>query len=381
MPSSSAHVIPKKEDNFWQRSLWIREHYAKSLYQRFFVFFVDGIGVDLLQRLLSQYPEDFDWLKLGQLESITSLYPSTTSVHVPAFLGGIQPEKTGVVEWWYYEPLVGSLFIPLKFRRKDGKAFDSSLISSIFGPINHWPQGPKKFLWQESSYSHSVTTRYLAADFELNGYGSLEDLRQKLDEKLQDEQTQFHVLYLPAGDTMSHRVGPVHERTLEVWKEIFHWIGKQIKQDPAADYCLISDHGQCEIDPSKTIYLNHFLPGLREAFRRDDRGHILVPAGSCRNLLLYIEPSVALAWKEKIATLLGQRADVLTKEELIQKGYFLESPSGRFEQTFPSLVVLPRSGFAVWWDDGKPVDVWSQHGGVSPEEMNVPFWKSLGKLA
>lgn len=372
--NESNFTLPDPQKNFWEKTQHIRLHYSENSYQRFYVFFVDGIGYHLLQVLRREYPDEFSWLNEGILEPITCLYPSTTSVHVPAFLAGIRPEISGVLEWWYYEPLIDSLLTPLKSRRKDGKFFDPALIEDFFGPCTRWPKGPKKFLWQESSYSHSPVTRYLASDFELNGYENLEHLGAVLNLTRNADEAQFHAIYLPQGDTMSHRMGPDHPRTIMTWREIFSWIREQMLLDRDADYAFISDHGQSRVDPDKTIYLNHFLPEMRNFFCRDGRGNILTPAGSCRNLFLYLEPSSVDLWFDIIVSFLGSRAQVFRKKDLIENGFFLSCVSKRFYETCPSLIVLPKLGESIWWDDGRSVNVKSNHGGITEEEMRVPFW-------
>jgi predicted AlkP superfamily pyrophosphatase or phosphodiesterase len=368
---------PLPGQNFWDRASWVREHYAKGKYRRFFAFFVDGIGYSMLKFLQQIYADELAWIEKGQLEAISSLYPSTTSVHVPAFLGGALPEQTGVVEWWYYEPLIETLLSPLKLKRRDGKEEGEELAQKIYQPLLSWPQGPKRVLWQESSYSYSPVTRHLAGGFELMGYEVLEDLAQKIREKTQEEEVQFHVVYLPQADTMSHRMGPDHPRTLEVWRDIFNFIRALLLDHEGADTCFISDHGQSSVNPEQTIYLNHHMPGLKEAFLKDDKGKILTPAGSCRNMLLYLEKSKVAEWKPKLEAFLGSKAQIFTKETLINEGFFLSNPSGRFYKTFPELVIMPRLGESVWWDEGKPIDVRSQHGGASRQEMEVPFWRLL----
>ncbi len=60
---SSERVLPKPGHNFWERGLRIRDHYEKSQYRRFFVFFVDGICDKLLRDFIDKYTEDFSLFK------------------------------------------------------------------------------------------------------------------------------------------------------------------------------------------------------------------------------------------------------------------------------------------------------------------------------
>ena len=69
-------------------------------------------------------------------------------------------------------------------------------------------------------------------------------------------------------------------------------------------------------------------------------------------------------------------AEVRPVRDLVAAGYFGDTPpSRRFLERVGNAVILPRPGRAVWWhEEGRfesrhPGD----HGGLSPEEMEIPF--------
>jgi predicted AlkP superfamily pyrophosphatase or phosphodiesterase len=51
---------------------------------------------------------------------------------------------------------------------------------------------------------------------------------------------------------------------------------------------VTADHGQMELDPATTVYLNQVAPDLTPMIRRNRAGDLLVPGGSARDLFLYI---------------------------------------------------------------------------------------------
>ncbi len=67
-------------------------------------------------------------------------------------------------------------------------------------------------------------------------------------------------------------------------------------------------------------------------------------------------------------------AEVVTAEALIAAGAFVE-PSAHLRARLGDVVVLPRYGEAVFWHEpGRFVqNLHGQHGGLSPQEMEIPL--------
>jgi hypothetical protein len=137
---------------------------------------------------------------------------------------------------------------------------------------------------------------------------------------------------------------------------------------------LTADHGQTAIDPATTFYLNHSLPQLRPYLKTNHAGQPLAPAGSSRDMFLYVEE----AHLEEVADLLRRaldgRAEVHPVRELIAQGFFgSEPPSPTFLSRVGNLVILPYANESVWWyEQGRFEQIfYGSHGGMTRDEMET----------
>ncbi|NTV66037.1 MAG: alkaline phosphatase family protein, partial [Oscillochloris sp.] len=135
---------------------------------------------------------------------------------------------------------------------------------------------------------------------------------------------------------------------------------------------LVADHGQIAINPKTTIALNRLLPTLESATRTSAAGKLLVPAGSRRDMFLYIKEDRLDEIAAGLARALSGRAEVHRTSDLIAAGIFGGEPGPTFLSRVGNLVVLPYAGETVWWDFGERNKFDSNHrgahGGLSREE-------------
>ena len=83
-------------------------------YDRVVFFLIDAFGWRFFDRY-ADAPFLQDALREGVVSQLTSLFPSTTVVHVTNSHTGLDAAATGVVEWFYYEPKLDAVIAPLLF--------------------------------------------------------------------------------------------------------------------------------------------------------------------------------------------------------------------------------------------------------------------------
>ena len=139
---------------------------------------------------------------------------------------------------------------------------------------------------------------------------------------------------------------------------------------------LTADHGMMGHDPARAVYLNRVLPEVEKWIERGPAGRLKVPAGSPRDFFLHLREECFDEAVGAIREALAGVAEVRAVRALAAAGYFGDAPpSRRFLDRVGNAVILPRPGRAVWWyEEGRfesrhPGD----HGGLSPEEMEIPF--------
>jgi hypothetical protein len=111
-----------------------------------------------------------------------------------------------------------------------------------------------------------------------------------------------------------------------------------------------------------------------ERFLKTNRnGQPLVPAGSARDMFLYVKDELLNEAHDFLATRLAGQADVVQTEALVAEGYFGPEVSARFRERAGNLIILPYRHESVWWyEKGKfEMRFRGHHGGLTPQEMET----------
>ncbi|HEY6074212.1 MAG TPA: hypothetical protein VIV15_12695, partial [Anaerolineales bacterium] len=114
-----------------------------------------------------------------------------------------------------------------------------------------------------------------------------------------------------------------------------------------------------------------------ERFLKTNRqGDLLVPAGSPRDMFLYIHDDLLDEAQGFLAQRLEGRAAVVRISDLLVQGYFGPVISAELRGRLGNLVILPEAHESVWWyvKDKFEQNYFGHHGGLSPEEMEIPLF-------
>jgi hypothetical protein len=138
---------------------------------------------------------------------------------------------------------------------------------------------------------------------------------------------------------------------------------------------LTADHGQAEVDPKTTLYLNRAFPGFEKFIKTTNAGKLLVPGGSCRDMFLYIKEEHLDEVQAMLAEKLSGKADVVRTADLAEAGYFGPNVTPRLRERMGNLVILTYRHESVWWyEKGKyEQKYYGHHGGLTPQEMEIPL--------
>ncbi|HCI82095.1 MAG TPA: phosphodiesterase, partial [Ktedonobacter sp.] len=82
---------------------------------------------------------------------------------------------------------------------------------------------------------------------------------------------------------------------------------------------LTADHGQVEVDPKTTYYLNKQIPDIERHLRTNKQGKPITHAGSPRDMFLYIKDEDVNSFIAEMRERLAGHAEVYSTQELLDQ--------------------------------------------------------------
>ena len=138
---------------------------------------------------------------------------------------------------------------------------------------------------------------------------------------------------------------------------------------------MTADHGQVEVDPATTIYVNQALPeAVAWSAPYDARRPPAGAPGLARDLFLHIRPDRLLTAEAALRDLLAGRGEDAPRGRPDQRGVFGPPPlSDAFLGRVGNLVALPYAGELVFWLDPPRFEMafFGHHGGLTRAEMET----------
>lgn len=355
-------------------------------YENVVLCFIDGFGWRHFEKF-GAHPFLDRFTRHGAAVKLTSQFPSTTSGHVTCIHTGLNVGQSGVFEWNYYEPQLDAMIVPLLFSFS-GTAERDQLKATGIDPKKLYPTHTlyhdlKKLkvtstIFQHREYTPSTYSNIVFGGAQARGYKTLPETLLNLRNTLESAQGKnYFFLYYDKIDSISHDYGPssAHvEAEVDLFLHVMEQFITKTKKGRTL-FLMTADHGQCEVDPATTIYLNKAFPGIEKFIKTNQKDQLLVPGGSCRDMFLYIKDEMRDEAQALLAAGLAGKADVVKTEELIAQGYFGPEISESFRAHVGNLVILSYEYESIWWyEKGKfEQKYYGHHGGLTPQEMEIPL--------
>ncbi len=366
----------------------IKDAFASKKYDAVVLLFVDAFGWRFYERF-----QDAAFIKRiakhGRIEKLTSQFPSTTAAHVTTLHTGLPVGVTGVHEWFYYEPKVDRIIAPLLFSVAGTKGRDTLSVKNVKAAELYpkgifYPElkkmGVDSFNFGLRDYTPSTYGNVVMAGSEMRSFKTLSEAFVNMGMLLKEQKNPTYIqLYFDKIDSIAHEYGPNGAQT-EAEIETFllmmeHYFERTFKGKKRILFMMTADHGMCEVDPKTTVFLNinPNFEGFQRFLKKNRRGHLLVPAGSPRDMFLYIKDDMLDEAQSFLARRLEGKADVVKTDALITDGYFGNEISSRFRERVANLVILSYRYESVWWYEKDKYDqkYYGHHGGLTPQEMET----------
>ena len=353
--------------------------------RRVILVLVDALALHRLQRWMADGSAPV-WDTLadgGLLAPLTSIVPSTTSAALTSLWTGRSTAEHGIAgyELWLKEYGVVTNMIlhsPISYRNDVG-----SLVKAGFKPETYLnmptlgthlaAHGVKSYALQDQSIIKSGLSQMFFKDVDVRGFNTYADLWVNLRHLVEKQPAERQYIWVYTGevDHFGHFYGPDDERTAAEFTQ-FSAAFEQLflnRLSPAARrgtlLVLTADHGQVDTHPDNHYELRSH-PGLAE------RLHIL-PTGENRLIYLFHRPGQGQALRAYMERAWPGQYAFLEPAQAVQAGLFGPGqPHPRLLDRLGDLVAAARGSAYLWWAD-RDNQMAGRHGGLTSEEMLVPF--------
>ena len=367
----------------------ITNAFESGSYDAVVLFLVDAFGWRFFERF-QDAPILQRLAKHGKIEKLISQFPSTTAAHVTTIHTGWNVGQSGVHEWIYYEPQLDAIIAPLLFSYSVGGKARDTLKASGVQPASLYPRGifypaltklgVESHVLGAQEYTPSTYSSTVMAGAELHSFKTLSEAFVNLGLLLEKQTKPIYAhLYFDKIDALCHEYGP-NSPQIEAEIQTFllmleYYFERMFNDKKRVLFLMTADHGASEVDPQTTVYLNtdSRFAGFERFIKTKRTGQLLVPAGSPRDLFLYIKDELLDEAHVFLSKHFEGKADVVKTEDLIAEGYFGAEVSSRLRERIGNLVILSYRYESVWWyEKGKfEQRYYGHHGGLTPQEMET----------
>ncbi|MEA2270287.1 MAG: hypothetical protein QOC64_2897 [Solirubrobacteraceae bacterium] len=352
---------------------------------RVVLILLDAFGWRFFARHADRHPLLRRILDEGTVAKLTTQFPSTTAAHVTTLHTGRPVAEHGVYEWNIYEPRLDAVVTPLMCsfagdRERDTLRAAEADLSDLYPTATLYQRlaraGVRSHAFQPSAFTPSTYDGVLLDGAGVHPYDTLADGLAAMGATLHaDPGPVYAYLYADSLDAVGHHHGPSSGAFDAEAVRCLDAIEAGLGALPAGTLVLLAaDHGQVDVDPERTVYVNELWPEIGAHLRGGAGGGPLAPAGSARDLFLHAAPGARDHVVEELRRRLGDGAEVHATAELVSEGLFGEAgPGPRLRERLGDVCVLPASGETVWWRErGRfAMRFRGHHGGLTPEEAET----------
>ncbi len=345
------------------------------------VVLIDGLGINVLEENLDIVEDYFPELTERK---ITSVFPSTTSSALTSIWTGKTPLDHGLIEWEIFEESIGKIINPIPLKDLEGNDIEIEKYyegKNFVEGLNE--KGINCLKFQRSDLINAPFSQAFSFGDNDFGYRFVSDMVVNLRKKLNDSGGRnFFYCHISNIDRLSHRYGPFSEEVSvelecilkKLKKDFLDKLSDERKEDTL--FVIASDHGQKNVTGSEYIDLEEYGE-IWELLKEKSENSVIKPTGGPRDVYLFTEEPGKMT--DKIHEYIDDNVDVFSIDEAVEKGFYgTGEKSELFESRSGDILLLPKNDLMVYHGKEKS-ELNSIHGGLSSDEMEVPFLAEIVK--
>lgn len=333
---------------------------------RVVVVLLDAFGRVFLERF-----GDHPLLRDIAVCPLESQFPSTTAAHVTTMHTRLPVGRHGVYEWNVYEPSLDRVITPLRFSFAGDRDGDTLLAAGV-DPRDLVPDEPCLYerlaahgvvslVYQPDAFSPSTFDRAVVRAADVRPYRDLADGLADALRSVAALERGYAYVYFHGIDLVGHLSGPSSADFAAAVRSALDAVETALVRAAPDDVLVLltADHGQVDVDPGATLWLDDLHPPLA-----DLRLH---PAGSARDVFLHVDDV------EATVAALAPHVETHAVADLLAAGAFGADVGPRLLARLGDVCVFPAPGRMAWLRTARDhsSSFRGHHGGRTPEETQT----------
>jgi predicted AlkP superfamily pyrophosphatase or phosphodiesterase len=347
-------------------SLKARDNFGLPAAKKVLVILVDGLGYNNLNRRIAHAP----YLKKQEIKQLTTSFPSTTAAALATFSTGTCPGQTGILGYSQLNPLKMKLANMLTWENAE-KPESLQRITSLFDVATEHNLNTSMLGYKRFRNSGVTKAIFKSPKF----FGQDKPKRRVDDAILALQSDDFVYLYWGEIDKTGHKHGWRSGEWALALEFFDAELNRLIQNAPKDTLVLLTaDHGMIDVDVDKRFEVTQV---------KELQNGVKITGGEPRAMHLYLDRSsnlaeqsdLQVAVKNKWMHVLGEYADVYTKDEVIAEGFF-----GKVNDRIRSRigdVIVQMKDYAIVTDSRTQTKSYMQlighHGSITPTELEIPL--------
>lgn len=304
----------------------------------------------------------------------TSVFPSSTASAVTSFFTALAPQQHALTGWHIYFEELARIVAVLPFRprygfpplaqpeREAALLFDQPPVLDRLA-ARAWVVAPARIIDSVYNVTYSGGAQRKAYTTREELFAALAALARRGTER------QFVYAYYPEVDRLAHEYGTGSDAVAAEVAALDAGVGRLLGAIKGSDTAIVvtADHGFIDCPPAHQIEVDAH-PRFAETLR-------LPLAGEQRVAYCYVREDRREQFTDYVATRFADQMTLIEGRELIAQGYFgLGAPHPRLASRVGDYALLLQQDYAIkdWTPGERRFTHVGFHGGLSPQEMEVP---------
>ncbi len=327
--------------------------WLKKNHEHIVVFLLDGLGESLMRMHLDE--EDF--LRQHRKDSVTSVFPATTTAATTALLTGKTPLETGFLGWFLYFP-------------KEDIHYEIFTNSDFYDDKKKIPEGFHEKHFQYEDFFTKIkrvdpgmkTAIFHPVPVDDDGHETFaEGIERYKAFKKKHKRTAAYI-YSREPDILAHQKGTADPSVRKAIRELNDRIAAFAKDlDEDTLVIVTADHGMVDVEEIPLFDFHDITATFRHLPANEPRmTNFFIREGSHEHFITFFNEHFSHAF------------ELYTKRELLGKGFLGKgTPHPLVEETLGDFIAVAKDRYMFKLSD--KVTHKAHHAGMTEDEMRVPL--------